>query len=105
MQGRNITVKLADNYKGKISQPQLPIPTAVVPVPLHMTAGYQQSGGGYNYPQPIATYPTGSYSSPPTVAPPYASHPQYPYPQYNVKKGSVSPQTALGGYPYYMHQQ
>ncbi|KAL8459841.1 hypothetical protein ACS0TY_030910 [Phlomoides rotata] len=105
--GRNITVKLADNYKGKVSQPQLP--TAVVPVPIHMTAGYQQSGGGapitYNYPQPVATYPTAPYTSPPTFAPPYASQPQYPYPQYNVKKGSLSPQTALGGYPYYMHQQ
>lgn len=97
-------MKLADNYKGKVSQPQLP--TAMVPVPVHMAAGYQQSGAvapiTYNYPQP---YPPASYTSPPTMVPPYASQPQYPYPQYNVKRGSLSPQTALGGYhPYYMHQ-
>ncbi|XP_011078841.1 UBP1-associated protein 2A-like isoform X2 [Sesamum indicum] len=105
--GRNITVKLADNYKGKVPQPQLP--ASVVPVPVHMTAGYQQTGGGapigYTYPQPMASYPTASYTSPPTGAAPYSAQPQYSYPQYGVKKETPQPQTALGGYPYYMPKQ
>ncbi|KAK4432164.1 UBP1-associated protein 2C [Sesamum alatum] len=105
--GRNITVKLADNYKGKVPQSQLP--AAVVPVPVHMTAGYQQTGGGapigYTYPQPMASYPTASYTSPPTAAGPYSAQPQYSYPQYGVKKETPPPQTALGGYPYYMPKQ
>ncbi|KAL0428594.1 UNVERIFIED_CONTAM: UBP1-associated protein 2C [Sesamum latifolium] len=105
--GRNITVKLADNYKGKVPQAQLP--AAVVPVPVHMTAGYQQTGGGapigYTYPQPMASYPTASYTSPPTAAAPYSAQPQYSYPQYGVKKETPQPQTALGGYPYYMPKQ
>ncbi|KAL0338005.1 UNVERIFIED_CONTAM: RNA-binding protein 24 [Sesamum calycinum] len=105
--GRNITVKLADNYKGKVPQSQLP--AAVVPVPVHMTAGYQQTGGGapigYTYPQPMASYPTASYTSPPTAAAPYSAQPQYSYPQYGVKKETPQPQTALGGYPYYMPKQ
>ncbi|KAK4392421.1 UBP1-associated protein 2C [Sesamum angolense] len=105
--GRNITVKLADNYKGKVPQSQLP--AAVVPVPVHMTAGYQQTGGGapigYTYPQPMASYPTASYTSPPTAAAPYSAQLQYSYPQYGVKKETPQPQTALGGYPYYMPKQ
>ncbi|PIN20010.1 putative RNA-binding protein SEB4 (RRM superfamily) [Handroanthus impetiginosus] len=105
--GRNITVKLADNYKGKVAQPQLP--AAVVPVPVHITAGYQQTGAGgpvgYTYPQPMATYPTASYTSPPTAAAPYLAQPQYSYPHYAIKKDTPPPQTALGGYPYYMPKQ
>ncbi|KAK6126874.1 hypothetical protein DH2020_039397 [Rehmannia glutinosa] len=103
--GRNITVKLADNYKGKITQPQLP--AAMVQVPVHMTAGYQQTGAGapmgYTYPHPMATYPS-SYTSP-TAAAPYSAQPQYSYPQYGVKKETPSPQTSFGGYPYYMPKQ
>ncbi|KAG8371869.1 hypothetical protein BUALT_Bualt12G0007800 [Buddleja alternifolia] len=103
--GRNITVKLADNYKGRIAQSQLHA-TAVVPVPLHMAAGYQQTSGapiGYNYQQPMVTYPTGSYASPPTPAAQYSAQPQYSYPQYSVKRETPPPQ--YGGYPYYMPKQ
>ncbi|XP_057768794.1 UBP1-associated protein 2C-like isoform X2 [Salvia miltiorrhiza] len=100
--GRNITVKLADNYKGKVSQSQLP--QSAVPLPVHMNGGAPM---GYAYPQPMATYPTAPYTSPPTAAaPPYAVHPQYSYPQYGVKKETPPQQTAIGGYPsYYMPKQ
>ncbi|XP_057768841.1 UBP1-associated protein 2C-like isoform X1 [Salvia miltiorrhiza] len=102
LQGRNITVKLADNYKGKVSQSQLP--QSAVPLPVHMNGGAPM---GYAYPQPMATYPTAPYTSPPTAAaPPYAVHPQYSYPQYGVKKETPPQQTAIGGYPsYYMPKQ
>lgn len=101
LQGRNITVKLADNYKGKVSQSQLP-PSAV-PVAVHMNAGAPM---GYTYPQPMAAYPNATYASPPPAAvPQYAVHPQYAYPQYGVKKETPPPQAAIGGYPYYMPKQ
>lgn len=103
-----MTVKLADNYKGKVGQPQLS--AAVVPVPVHMNAGYQQTGAGapigYTYPQ---TYPTASYASPTGVAAPYSAQPQYSqyssYSQFAAKKETPPPQTAYGGYPYYMPKQ
>ncbi|KAL1554603.1 UBP1-associated protein 2C-like [Salvia divinorum] len=100
--GRNITAKLADNYKGKVAQSQLP--SSAVPVPVHMNGGAPM---GYGYPQPMATYPAASYTNPQTAAaPPYAVHPQYSYPQYGVKKETPPPQTAMGGYPsYYMPKQ
>ncbi|KAL3841210.1 hypothetical protein ACJIZ3_025801 [Penstemon smallii] len=100
--GRNITVKLADNNKGRNTQTQLP--AAMVPVSVqHMTTDYQQkaySGTGapplgYGYLQTMATYPTNSYSNP--AAAPYSAQPQYSYPQSN--------QAALGGYPYHMPKQ
>lgn len=92
-------MKLADNYKGKVPQSQLP-PAAA---PVHMNAGVPM---GYSYPQPMAPYPNSSYTSPPTVvAPPYPVHPQYSYPQYGVKKDNPPPQTAIGAYPYYMPKQ
>lgn len=78
--GRNITVKLADNYKGKGGQLQMA--GGMVPLPV----GYHH--GGYNYPQ---GYPTASYASPPTAMDAYS------YSQYGVKK-----ETAPSGYPYYM---
>ncbi|KAL2480555.1 UBP1-associated protein 2C [Abeliophyllum distichum] len=111
--GRNITVKLADNYKGKVMQSQLP--AAVVPVPVPMTgltAAYPPkaySGApapvGYTYPQPMATYPAAPYASPPTPAAQYSVQPQFSYPQYALKKDTPPAPTALGGYPYYMQKQ
>ncbi|GFP79811.1 ubp1-associated protein 2c [Phtheirospermum japonicum] len=84
--GRNITVKLADNYKGKAGQQQ--IPATVVQVPVPMNAGYQQAGAGahagYTYPQSMAMYP-GSYASP-TAAAQYSAQQQYSYPQYAISK-------------------
>ncbi|CAI9782763.1 unnamed protein product [Fraxinus pennsylvanica] len=83
--GRNITVKLADNYKGKVVQSQLT--AAVVPVPVQMTgftAAYppkSYAGApapvGYTYPQPMATYPNAPYASPPTQAAQYSVQPQF----------------------------
>ncbi|XP_041998876.1 UBP1-associated protein 2C-like [Salvia splendens] len=100
--GRNITAKLADNYKGKVTQSQLP--SSAVPVPVHMNGGAPM---GYGYPQPMAAYPPASYTNPQTAAaPPYAVLPHYSYPQYGVKKDTPPPQTAMGGYPsYYMPKQ
>lgn len=102
LQGRNITAKLADNYKGKVTQSQ--IPSSAVPVPVHMNGGAPM---GYGYPQPMAAYPPASYTNPQTAAaPPYAVLPHYSYPQYGVKKDTPPPQTAMGGYPsYYMPKQ
>lgn len=111
--GRNITVKLADNYKGKVVQSQLT--AAVVPVPVQMTgftAAYPSKSYagapapvGYTYPQPMATYPNAPYASPPTPAAQYSVQPQFSYPQYAVKKETLPAPTALGGYPYYMPKQ
>ncbi|KAG6411019.1 hypothetical protein SASPL_129093 [Salvia splendens] len=100
--GRNITAKLADNYKGKVTQSQ--IPSSAVPVPVHMNGGAPM---GYGYPQPMAAYPPASYTNPQTAAaPPYAVLPHYSYPQYGVKKDTPPPQMAMGGYPsYYMPKQ
>ncbi|KAK6151262.1 hypothetical protein DH2020_013897 [Rehmannia glutinosa] len=102
--GRNITVKLADNYKGKITQPQLP--AAMVQVPVHMTAGYQQTGAGALWDIRIPT----RWQRTPVLTqvqqqPLHTAQPQYSYPQYGVKKETPSPQTSFGGYPYYMPKQ
>ncbi|KZV44795.1 RNA-binding family protein isoform 1 [Dorcoceras hygrometricum] len=101
--GRNITVKLADNYKGKV------IPAGMIPVPVHMTAGYPQKAYsetgtpiGYSYPQPMASF--GSYTSPSSAAP-YSAQPQYSYPQFGARKDTSPSPTAYGGYPYYMPKQ
>ncbi|KAL6539857.1 hypothetical protein OROHE_011628 [Orobanche hederae] len=107
--GRNITVKLADNNKGKVGQPQQ-LPPGGMQLPVHMTAGYQQTAGGgplgYTYPQQMATYP-GSYPSP--TAAHYSTQPQYCYPQYGVTKETLSPSPQAapgpGGYPYYLPDQ
>ncbi|KAL3623782.1 hypothetical protein CASFOL_032598 [Castilleja foliolosa] len=103
--GRNMTVKLADNYKGKAGQQQLP--ATMVQVPLHMNAGYQQAlagaHAGYNYPQSMPMYPS-SYASPNMGAAQYSAQQQYSYPQYGIKKETMSPHTDLG-YPYYMPKQ
>ncbi|CAA2996174.1 UBP1-associated 2C-like [Olea europaea subsp. europaea] len=109
--GRNVTVKLADNYKGKVLQSQLT--AAVVPVPVQMTgftAAYPKaySGApapvGYTYPQPMATYPNAPYASPPPAAP-YSVQSHFSYPQYAVKKETPPAPTGYGGYPYYMPKQ
>ncbi|XP_073156170.1 UBP1-associated protein 2C-like [Henckelia pumila] len=101
--GRNITVKLADNYKGKVT------PAGVVLGPGHMTAGYQQKAYsetgapiGYSYPQPMASF--GSYTNP-SAAAAYSAQPQYSYPQFAVRKDTSPSPTAYGGYPYYMPKQ
>ncbi|XP_075490848.1 UBP1-associated protein 2C-like [Primulina tabacum] len=102
--GRNITVKLADNYKGKVT------PAGVVPVPVHMTAGYQQKAYsetgasiGYSYSLSMASF--GSYTSLSAAAAPYSAQPQYSYPQFSVRKDASPSPTAYGGYPYYMPKQ
>ncbi|XP_073317721.1 UBP1-associated protein 2C-like [Primulina huaijiensis] len=101
--GRNITVKLADNYKGKVT------PAGVVPAPVHIIAGYQQKAYsetgapiGYSYPQPMASFV--SYTNP-SAAAPYSAQPQYSYPQFAVRKDTSPSPTAYGGYPYYMPKQ
>ncbi|XP_051149316.1 UBP1-associated protein 2C-like [Andrographis paniculata] len=106
--GRNVTVKLADNYKGKVTQSQ--IAAGMVPMPLHLTAGYHQTGGGapisYPYPQAMGAYPTASYASSPTAPASYSTLGQYSYPQYGGgKKESTPPHSGRGGYPYYMPNQ
>ncbi|XP_031101722.1 UBP1-associated protein 2C-like [Ipomoea triloba] len=110
--GRNITVKLADNYKGKVTQVQAP--AAMVPVPLAMTPGYLQTQKppgseapvGYTYPQSMAAYPNATYSSPLAVPSPYPVQPQIPYPQYAAqyaaKRDPPPTLPSFGGYPYYM---
>lgn len=101
-QGRNITVKLADNYKGKVTQSQQHSPMAPVPV---QTYGYQQNpypgtgaSTGYGYPQPY-----GSYPSPAAPIAPYTAQLQYPYNQYG--RDTPPSQAGRGGYPYYMPNQ
>ncbi|KAL3533913.1 hypothetical protein ACH5RR_007434 [Cinchona calisaya] len=110
--GRNITVKLADNHKGKVMQTQLPSPA--VPVPVSLTGGYPpahnvHSGSGtpvgYAYPPPLAAYPSSNYSSPPVAAAAYSAQSQTSYPQFGHKKEPRTPPPSLGGYPYYMPKQ
>ncbi|KAL3534196.1 hypothetical protein ACH5RR_002657 [Cinchona calisaya] len=111
--GRNITVKLADNHKGKVLQTQLP-PAPVVSVPVGLTSSYPtpytvHSGSGtpvvYAYPQPLAAYPSSLYPSPPLVAAVYSGQPETSYSQFPHKSQSPTPPPALGGYPYYMPKQ
>ncbi|CDP10118.1 unnamed protein product [Coffea canephora] len=111
--GRNITVKLADNHKGKVMHTQLPSP--IVPVPVGLASAYPpphnvHSGSGnpvgYAYPQPLAAYPGTAYSSPPVVgAGAYPGQSPTSYPQFGHKKDPPTPPSALGGYPYYMPKQ
>lgn len=110
--GRNLTVKLADNYKGKVTQDQ--VPGSVVPMPMPLAPGYPQAQRtppglaapvGFSYPQVMSAYTNPTYSSPPAAAPPYSVQPQFPYPQYPVKKEPQTTPASLGGYPYYMGNQ
>lgn len=111
--GRNVTVKLADNPKSKAIQTQLPAPVA--PLPMAMTPSYPHSHNihsssgapvGYTYPPQMAPYPSATaYSSPPVGAAAYSAQSQSSYPQFAFKKDPAIPQTALGGYPYYMPKQ
>ncbi|XP_028777603.1 UBP1-associated protein 2C [Neltuma alba] len=74
--GRNVIVKYADSHKGKTGQP-----SAVPMTALPMAPGYVQMQHvkthisnphvGYNYPQPVASYPAPSYPSPPAAPAPY----------------------------------
>lgn len=111
--GRSIIVKLADTHKGKPVQTQLP-PSAIVPLPVPLAAGYSQPGKihsgtvpvGYTYPQSIASYPPASYPSSPA---PYAAQPQLSYAPVAAGKDPVGlpAPTPVGmpGYPYYMAKQ
>ncbi|CAI9097408.1 OLC1v1033828C1 [Oldenlandia corymbosa var. corymbosa] len=115
--GRTITVKLADNHKGKVTQTQ--VPTPVVPTPMHMTGAYPPPpahnmhpgagtpGGGYGYPpqQPSSTYPNLAYPSPQVVNAGYPGQLQTSYNQFPFRKDTVPVPPALGGYPYYMPKQ
>lgn len=105
-------MKLADNYKGKVTQVQAP--AAMVPVPLAMAPGYLQTQKppgsetpvGYTYPQSMAAYPNATYSNSPAAPSPYPLQPQMPYPQYAAKRDPPPPTLpSLGGYPYYMPKQ
>ncbi|KAL8036870.1 hypothetical protein ABFX02_11G004600 [Erythranthe guttata] len=103
--GRNVTVKLADNHKGKVGQSQAPV---------HMSGGYQQQSGGtgnpigYSYTQHMAAaaYQTGSYASPAAAASHYSAQSQYSYPQYDYRTDTPPPQhSSFAGYPYHMPKQ
>ncbi|PSS01837.1 UBP1-associated protein like [Actinidia chinensis var. chinensis] len=112
--GRNITVKLADNHKGKMVQPQLA--AAMVPVPIPLASGYPQAGKahssavpvGYMYPQPVAAYASTAYPSAPTAAAPYPTQPQMSYSPFGVKDPlgpPTTPPVGMSGYPYYIAKQ
>ncbi|KAK9057691.1 hypothetical protein SSX86_022527 [Deinandra increscens subsp. villosa] len=101
--GRSITVKLADNPKNKVAQPQGGM------VPVHK-AGYADpakphhpnANAGYPYPG-VIPYP---HQPPPAAAPlPYSVQPQMPYARYTPRKESVGPSSAppmgLANYPYH----
>ncbi|XP_060208286.1 UBP1-associated protein 2C-like [Lycium barbarum] len=109
--GRNLTVKLADNYKSKVTQAQVPGSVVPMPMPMPLAPGYPQAQRtpaapvGYSYPQPMAAYTNPTYPSPPPAAPPYSAQPQFPYPQYPVKKEPQTTPALLGGYPYYVGNQ
>lgn len=112
LQGKTITVKLADTHKGKPVQTQ--IPAAIVPLALPLSAGYPQPGKphgshprvSYSYPHTMASYPPASYQSPTALAP-YPSQPPVSYPQVPLKKDPIGPTNpmGMGGYPYYMGKQ
>lgn len=92
LQGRNVTVKLADNHKSKVMQ------TPVVPVPMAMAATYPHGHNSYNYPPQMPTYPGAPYSSPPIGGAAYPpAQPQPTYPQYVALKKDPP--------PYYMPKQ
>lgn len=105
--GRNITVKLADNQKGKIVQTQI-LPGGTT-VPIQMV-GYGQPGkthlsGGYGFPsQAIAAYPG---SGPQAATTEYPIQTQIGYSQYFLRKENVENSliTPTGGYAYYGTKQ
>ncbi|XP_058073462.1 uncharacterized protein LOC131222423 isoform X4 [Magnolia sinica] len=119
LQGRNITVKLADSQKAKVVQTQ--IPATMVPIAIPLPAGYAQPGKthvvstapiGYSaYPQALAAYPA-AY---PGITPQYPPQSQVSYAQVAAKKdpvglpaGVVLPAGApagISGYPYYAAKQ
>lgn len=110
--GRNVTVKLADNHKSKMVQPQQP--AAMVPVPIPVASGYPQAGKahsstapvGYTYPQPMISYTSTAYPSPPTAAAPYPTQPQISYSPFSLMKDHPSTTPAgMSGYPYYIAKQ
>lgn len=117
LQGRTITVKLADTHKGKTVQMQSQVPMVPVPVPM-AAAGYAQPGKapvgsgapvGYPYPQTVASYPASSYPNPPVAPAPYPTQSQVSYAPVSAKKEllglSSTPPVGMGGYPYYYPKQ
>ncbi|KAK9157067.1 hypothetical protein Scep_003641 [Stephania cephalantha] len=102
--GRNVTVKLADNQKGRAGHPQPP--AAMVPVAMSLPATYAQLGKSQvastpvNYPArypAVAVYPTTALPNPhaPAIASsPFSALPQMPYTQFTAKKDP------FGAYPY-----
>lgn len=113
-QGRNLTVRLADNQKTKVVQAQLP--QAMVPIAIPVPAGYAQSGKAHvagtvpisypGYPHTLAAYPAAAY---PTANPHYSSQPQMQYAQVAAKKDPAGlpagAPVGLGMYPYYVPKQ
>lgn len=106
--GRNITVKLADSHKGRVTQPQLP--AAMVPIALPLPAGYAQpvkshvvsaSSVGYApYPH-LAAYPA-AYPNAPVQYQPPPPHMSYA----NNGPIGASGSVPLGvSYPYYVQKQ
>ncbi|KAK9123086.1 hypothetical protein Sjap_012688 [Stephania japonica] len=96
--GRNVTVKLADNQKGRAGHPQLT--AAMVPIAMSLPATYAQLGKSQvgstlvNYPAhypAMAAYPTTALSN--HLTPAIASY-QMPYSQFTAKKDP------FGAYPY-----
>jgi heterogeneous nuclear ribonucleoprotein A1/A3 len=117
LQGRTITVKLADTHKSKTVQMQSPAPMVPVPVPM-AAAGYVQPGKapvgsgtpvGYPYHQTVASYPASSYPNPPVAPAPYPTQSQVSYAPVSAKKEllglSSTPPVGMGGYPYYYPKQ
>lgn len=107
LQGRNITVKLADS-KNKATQGQLP-PT-LLPIPIPISAAFSQPGKNQvstatayaPYPQLLPSYPPVSYPGAPT---PYPHQSHGSYSPLSAKKEHIgfpsAPPTGLSGYPYY----
>ncbi|XP_074559098.1 UBP1-associated protein 2C-like [Curcuma longa] len=91
--GRNITVKLADTPRSKVTQAQ--IPTAVVPMPIPVPIGYAPTGkaqvGSYaSYPPTMAAYLT-AYAATRFTTAAQVSHPQT----------GKSESNGVAGYPNY----
>ncbi|XP_076887752.1 UBP1-associated protein 2C-like [Bidens hawaiensis] len=105
--GRSITVKLADNSKNKVVQPQVGM------VPEHM-AGYADSANpnpnpnvGYTYPGVIPYRHQPPPPPPATAPPPYPiPPPQMSYTRYTPRKETPGPPPPMGlaNYPYYFNK-
>lgn len=115
VQGRSVTVKLADTHKDKTVQMQIS-PAMINLAGIPLATGYPQPGKvhantlpiGYNYPQNVASYLNSSYASPPAAAAQYPTQPSMSYPPLSVKDPiGISPSTpvGMGKYPFYLGKQ